>query len=63
MTALPVIKTQAQNVSSYIPINVISIRDGQIFLEAKLFYRQIRPSINIGFFVSHVSGVKSTWDC
>merc|ERR1712087_909835 len=48
MTALPVIETQAGDVSAYIPTNVISITDGQIFLESELFYRGIRPAINVG---------------
>mmetsp|Transcript_12162 Transcript_12162/g.24715 ORF Transcript_12162/g.24715 Transcript_12162/m.24715 type:complete len:498 (+) Transcript_12162:186-1679(+) len=54
MTALPVIETQAGDVSAYIPTNVISITDGQIFLEAELFYRGIRPAINVGLSVSRV---------
>merc|ERR1712139_336400 len=48
LTALPVIETQAGDVSAYIPTNVISITDGQIFLESELFYRGIRPAINVG---------------
>ncbi|EMS52683.1 ATP synthase subunit alpha, mitochondrial [Triticum urartu] len=52
-TALPVIETQAGDVSAYIPTNVISITDGQICLETELFYREIRPAINIGLSVSH----------
>merc|ERR1740138_1737479 len=54
MTALPVIETQAGDVSAYIPTNVISITDGQIFLESELFYRGIRPAINVGLSVSRV---------
>merc|ERR1719313_2551436 len=54
MTALPVIETQAGDVSAYIPTNVISIPDGQIFLESELFYRGIRPAINVGLSVSRV---------
>jgi len=54
MTALPVIETQAGDVSAYIPTNVISITDGQIFLEGELFHRGIRPAINVGLSVSRV---------
>ncbi|MEG8099225.1 F0F1 ATP synthase subunit alpha [Candidatus Liberibacter brunswickensis] len=54
LTALPVIETQVNDVSAYIPTNVISITDGQIFLETELFYRGIRPAINIGLSVSRV---------
>jgi F-type H+-transporting ATPase subunit alpha len=54
LTALPVIETQAGDVSAYIPTNVISITDGQIFLESDLFYRGIRPAINVGLSVSRV---------
>jgi F-type H+-transporting ATPase subunit alpha len=54
MTALPVIETAAGDVSAYIPTNVISITDGQIFLESELFYRGIRPAINVGLSVSRV---------
>jgi len=54
MTALPVIETQAGDVAAYIPTNVISITDGQIFLESELFYRGIRPAINVGLSVSRV---------
>jgi F-type H+-transporting ATPase subunit alpha len=54
LTALPIIETQAGDVSAYIPTNVISITDGQIFLEAELFYRGIRPAINVGLSVSRV---------
>ncbi len=56
MTALPVIETQAGDVSAYIPTNVISITDGQIFLESDLFYAGIRPAINAGLSVSRVGG-------
>ena len=54
MTALPIIETQAGDVSAYIPTNVISITDGQIFLETELFYKGIRPAINVGLSVSRV---------
>src|SRR6201988_4330886 len=54
LTALPVVETQAGDVSAYIPTNVISITDGQIFLETGLFYRGIRPAINVGLSVSRV---------
>ncbi len=54
MTALPIIETQAGDVSAYIPTNVISITDGQIFLETELFYQGIRPAINVGLSVSRV---------
>jgi F-type H+-transporting ATPase subunit alpha len=56
LTSLPVIETQAGDVSAYIPTNVISITDGQIFLEAKLFYSGVRPAINVGISVSRVGG-------
>ena len=56
LTALPIIETQANDVSAYIPTNVISITDGQIFLESDLFYRGIRPAINVGISVSRVGG-------
>jgi F-type H+-transporting ATPase subunit alpha len=56
MTALPIIETQAGDVSAYIPTNVISITDGQIFLEADLFYSGVRPAINVGISVSRVGG-------
>jgi len=56
LTALPIIETQAGDVSAYIPTNVISITDGQIFLEAKLFYSGVRPAINVGISVSRVGG-------
>ncbi len=54
MTALPIIETQAGDVSAYIPTNVISITDGQIFLETGLFYKGIRPAISVGLSVSRV---------
>jgi F-type H+-transporting ATPase subunit alpha len=56
LTALPIIETQANDVSAYIPTNVISITDGQIFLEPDLFYAGIRPAINVGISVSRVGG-------
>jgi F-type H+-transporting ATPase subunit alpha len=56
LTALPIIETQAGDVSAYIPTNVISITDGQIFLEANLFNSGIRPAINVGISVSRVGG-------
>ena len=60
MTALPVIETQAGDVSAYIPTNVISITDGQIFLEADLFFKGIRPAINVGLSVSRVGSAAQT---
>ncbi|MDQ4060068.1 MAG: F0F1 ATP synthase subunit alpha, partial [Pseudomonadota bacterium] len=54
LTALPVIETQANDVSAYIPTNVISITDGQIFLETNLFYQGVRPAVNVGLSVSRV---------
>ena len=54
MTALPIIETQAGDVSAYIPTNVISITDGQIFLETELFYKGVRPAVNVGLSVSRV---------
>ena len=54
LTALPIIETQASDVSAYIPTNVISITDGQIFLETDLFYQGIRPAMNVGLSVSRV---------
>jgi len=56
LTALPIIETQANDVSAYIPTNVISITDGQIFLESDLFYSGVRPAINVGLSVSRVGG-------
>ena len=60
LTALPVIETQAGDVSAYIPTNVISITDGQIFLESDLFYSGVRPAINVGISVSRVGGNAQT---
>jgi F-type H+-transporting ATPase subunit alpha len=60
LTALPVIETQAGDVSAYIPTNVISITDGQIFLESDLFYAGIRPALNVGISVSRVGGSAQT---
>ncbi len=60
ITALPVIETQANDVSAYIPTNVISITDGQIYLEADLFYKGIRPAVNAGLSVSRVGGAAQT---
>ncbi|KAI5636105.1 ATP synthase alpha/beta family, nucleotide-binding domain-containing protein [Phthorimaea operculella] len=60
LTALPVIETQAGDVSAYIPTNVISITDGQIFLETELFYKGIRPAINVGLSVSRVGSAAQT---
>jgi F-type H+-transporting ATPase subunit alpha len=56
LTALPIIETQAGDITSYIPTNVISITDGQIFLEPDLFYAGVRPAINVGLSVSRVGG-------
>jgi F-type H+-transporting ATPase subunit alpha len=56
LTALPIIETQAGDISAYIPTNVISITDGQIFLEADLFYAGVRPAVNVGLSVSRVGG-------
>ncbi len=60
MTALPIIETQANDVSAYIPTNVISITDGQIYLESSLFYSGFRPAINVGLSVSRVGGAAQT---
>jgi F-type H+-transporting ATPase subunit alpha len=60
LTALPVIETQASDVSAYIPTNVISITDGQIFLETELFYKGIRPAVNVGISVSRVGSAAQT---
>ncbi|GAM06475.1 F0F1 ATP synthase subunit alpha [Novosphingobium sp. MBES04] len=60
LTALPIIETQAGDVSAYIPTNVISITDGQIFLETGLFYQGVRPAINVGLSVSRVGGSAQT---
>src|SRR3954449_2987755 len=60
LTALPIIETQANDVSAYIPTNVISITDGQIFLESDLFYAGVRPALNVGISVSRVGGSAQT---
>ena len=60
LTALPIIETQAGDVSAYIPTNVISITDGQIFLETGLFYQGVRPAINVGLSVSRVGSSAQT---
>jgi F-type H+-transporting ATPase subunit alpha len=60
LTALPIIETQAGDVSAYIPTNVISITDGQIFLEGDLFYSGVRPAVNVGISVSRVGGNAQT---
>src|SRR5512141_2844284 len=60
LTALPIIETQAGDVSAYIPTNVISITDGQIFLEPELFYAGVRPAVNVGLSVSRVGGAAQT---
>ena len=60
LTALPVVETQANDVSAYIPTNVISITDGQIFLETDLFYQGIRPAVNVGLSVSRVGSSAQT---
>ena len=60
LTALPIIETQAGDISAYIPTNVISITDGQIFLETNLFYQGIRPAISVGLSVSRVGGATQT---
>jgi F-type H+-transporting ATPase subunit alpha len=60
LTALPIIETQANDISAYIPTNVISITDGQIFLEADLFYAGVRPAINVGLSVSRVGSAAQT---
>jgi F-type H+/Na+-transporting ATPase subunit alpha len=60
LTALPIIETQANDVSAYIPTNVISITDGQIYLESNLFYSGIRPAVNVGLSVSRVGGAAQT---
>ena len=60
MTALPIIETQAGDVSAYIPTNVISITDGQIFLQSDLFYSGVRPAVNVGISVSRVGGAAQT---
>ena len=60
MTALPIIETQAGDVSAYIPTNVISITDGQIYLETDLFFAGQRPAVNVGLSVSRVGGAAQT---
>src|SRR5207247_11237304 len=60
LTALPIIETQAGDVSAYIPTNVISITDGQLYLESDLFYGGIRPALNVGISVSRVGGAAQT---
>src|SRR6185503_1744973 len=60
LTALPIIETQAGDISAYIPTNVISITDGQIFLESDLFYKGIRPALNVGISVSRVGSSAQT---
>lgn len=60
LTALPVIETQGGDVSAYIPTNVISITDGQIFLESELFFKGVRPAINVGLSVSRVGSAAQT---
>lgn len=60
MTALPIVETQAGDVSAYIPTNIISITDGQIFLESELFFAGQRPAVNIGLSVSRVGGAAQT---
>ncbi len=60
ITALPIIETQAGDVSAYIPTNVISITDGQIFLESNLFFSGMRPAVNVGLSVSRVGGAAQT---
>jgi len=63
LTALPIIETQGGDVSAYIPTNVISITDGQVFLEAELFYQGIRPAINVGLSVSRVGSAAQVTAC
>ncbi|MEK7104191.1 MAG: F0F1 ATP synthase subunit alpha, partial [Patescibacteria group bacterium] len=60
LTALPIIETQLGDVTSYIPTNVISITDGQIYLESDLFYQGVRPALNVGLSVSRVGSVAQT---
>ena len=60
MTALPIVETQAGDVSAYIPTNIISITDGQIFLESNLFFSGQRPAVNVGLSVSRVGGDAQT---
>lgn len=60
MTALPIVETQSGDVSAYIPTNIISITDGQIFLESNLFFEGQRPAVNVGLSVSRVGGAAQT---
>lgn len=60
MTALPIVETQAGDVSAYIPTNIISITDGQLFLESELFFEGQRPAVNVGLSVSRVGGAAQT---
>src|SRR5207237_5577618 len=60
LTALPIIETQANDIAAYIPTNVISITDGQIFLEPELFFSGVRPAVNVGISVSRVGGNAQT---
>lgn len=60
LTALPIVETQAGDISAYIPTNVISITDGQIFLESELFHKGVRPAINVGLSVSRVGSHAQT---
>ena len=60
ITALPIIETQAGDVSAYIPTNVISITDGQLYLESDLFFSGVRPAVNVGLSVSRVGGAAQT---
>src|SRR5699024_4090736 len=60
LTALPIIETKANDVSAFIPTNVISITDGQVFLESDLFNQGVRPAINVGVSVSRVGGAAQT---
>ena len=60
MTALPIVETQAGDVSAYIPTNIISITDGQLFLESSLFFSGQRPAVNVGLSVSRVGGAAQT---
>lgn len=60
LTALPIVETQAGDVSAYIPTNIISITDGQIFLESELFFQGQRPAVNVGLSVSRVGGAAQT---
>jgi len=62
LTALPIIETQDGDVSAYIPTNVISITDGQIYLEPELFFAGVRPAVNVGISVSRVGGKRAAKD-